>query len=340
MIMDYDHRRALRLFATLALLSTQLFSQPLAAQDVATAETLFREGRELMKAGNLSAACEKFAASQKLDGSSGTLLNLADCHYKEGKVATAWGEFLAASRLARSQGNPGRSEEASKRAADLERSLSYLWLSFAAQVPAMEVKRDNQVLDAAVVSSKIPTDPGPHVISVSAPGYLLWTQTVIVSPGDVKTIQVPALTRGTSPTSTTSAALLASSAPPPSQANTAPAPSDHAGMRTAGFVVGGVGIAALAVGGIFGLRAGSTYKTADDACPTHVGCSTDALDKRSSAGTDATIADIGMGVGVVGLGVGVTLLILAGSKSQETTSWAVAPHVSSNDAGATLAGTF
>src|SRR5258705_3259626 len=67
-----------------------------ASADLAGAEALFRQGRQLLSEGKTAAACEKFAASQRMDPSSGTLLNLADCHAGEGKTASAWAGFLTA----------------------------------------------------------------------------------------------------------------------------------------------------------------------------------------------------------------------------------------------------
>src|SRR5262245_5300846 len=60
------------------------------AQDPAAAEARFREARALLQENRVSEACAKFAESNRLDPSSGTLLNLANCHKTEGKLATAW----------------------------------------------------------------------------------------------------------------------------------------------------------------------------------------------------------------------------------------------------------
>ena len=57
-----------------------------------------------------------------------------------------------------------------------------------------------------------------------------------------------------------------------------------------GLVVGGVGIAGLAAGGVFGVLASSSWKTAQRECPDHTGCSPLAMSDRSHAVTDATVA--------------------------------------------------
>ena len=58
--------------------------------DKVAAEALFEEGRRLVAAGSFVDACPKFADSQRLDPSPGTLLNLASCYEKLGRSATAW----------------------------------------------------------------------------------------------------------------------------------------------------------------------------------------------------------------------------------------------------------
>src|ERR1044071_9787666 len=59
---------------------------PLARAQSAEAEALFRDGRALIKAGKLASGCDRLAASERLESSVGTLLNLGDCREKLGKL--------------------------------------------------------------------------------------------------------------------------------------------------------------------------------------------------------------------------------------------------------------
>lgn len=324
-----------RLLFPVGVLLAATLASPHVHADAAAAEALFREGKKLMAAGDTAAACDKFAESQRLDASSGTLLNLADCHVKQGKTASAWAEFLAAARLARGKGESGRADEAQKRASALEGALSSLSIKVTEQVPGLEIKRDDVVLQQGSLSAKIPVDPGQHVISAAAPGYKAWTKTVTVQPGGaVEEVVIPKLERDASGAAAPSASAAVTStgdAPPPPPRKS----------PTVGYVVGGAGLVLTGVGVFFGLSALSTYKDADSACPKHVGCSQDAADKVDSAKTKANIANVGVGLGVVGLAVGTYLVLSAsGSSSEKTGSIRVAPAVGPSYGGAAMGGTF
>src|SRR5262245_41606279 len=67
-----------------------------AAQDSVAAEALFQQAREAMKASDWAGACAKFTESQRLGPAVGTLLNLAYCSEKLGRVATAWQHYRQA----------------------------------------------------------------------------------------------------------------------------------------------------------------------------------------------------------------------------------------------------
>src|SRR5258706_15511963 len=94
--------------------------------DQPMAQALFEEARALMNSQHVEEACLKFAESQRLDPASGTLLNLAVCHEKQGRTATAWSEYNDVVAAARRERNQERERIASERIREVEPKLCHL----------------------------------------------------------------------------------------------------------------------------------------------------------------------------------------------------------------------
>jgi hypothetical protein len=101
---------------------------------------LFRDGRDLIKHGKLAAGCDKLAASERLESSVGTLLNLGDCRDKLGMTASAWAAFRKAEAMAKRSGDATRQAEASRRAAQVE-PRRRTWDRSADRVDGLVVRR-------------------------------------------------------------------------------------------------------------------------------------------------------------------------------------------------------
>jgi hypothetical protein len=297
------------------------------AEDPAAAEALFREGRELKAAGNLEAACGKLKASQALDPSPGTLLNLADCHLAQGKTATAWAEFVAASRLARERGKDKQEAEATLRGKELEPNLSYLTLQVKDAVPGLVVRRDGEPIVAATFGSRLPVDPGHHVFEAAAPGYQ--TLTLEIDVGASKANAVLAVPRLQQSSAAATAPVATPTTPEP---KAAPPPSTAEHSRSVlPWVIGGIGGALLVGGGVAGGLALSSNSAALDRCPTPDHCNDPkARSLASRRDTEALLADIGVGAGLVGVGMATYLLL---SQSPAPAQYAFVPVLSPGHAG-------
>src|SRR5258706_13765033 len=123
------------------------FAEPTAA-DKSLATQLFKEGRTLVDQGRVADGCRKLEESQRLDPGGGTLLNVALCHEKEGRTATAWTEFTEALGIARKDDRPQRIELAQTHIAALEPTLSRLVIQVpeSSDLPDLEIKRAGKVL--------------------------------------------------------------------------------------------------------------------------------------------------------------------------------------------------
>src|SRR3954468_13496447 len=97
-----------------------------ADDNVAKADKLFVEGRALMDS-DLHAACEKFEESLKWNSQAiGTLLNVALCDEKLGRVASAAAKFAQARDMAREGNMTVHLEAAEERLKDLLPRVPYV----------------------------------------------------------------------------------------------------------------------------------------------------------------------------------------------------------------------
>jgi tetratricopeptide (TPR) repeat protein len=130
------------------------------ASDTALAETLFRDGRELLAAGRIDEACAKLEASQKIDPKIGTLTNLAQCHEQQGKTASAWAEFTEAAALATTMKRANVERYAHEHAVALEARLSRVTLHLSQPAETVQVSLDGKVLTAEAMGVAIPLERG------------------------------------------------------------------------------------------------------------------------------------------------------------------------------------
>ena len=316
-----------RRIASLAAVVAAALAAGTASADAASAEALFREGRRLLEQGKTAEACLTLAQSQAQDPSSGTLLNLGLCHEVQHKLATAWSDYVAAGQLARDQGRVDRAAVAEQKATALEPRLPYLTVTAMAQVPGLQIARGDQLLGPGLLGSAVPLDPGSYMITASAPGHRSWRTTVDVAEAESKIVQVPELEPEVPPPAPAPALELGPPVPPavvprPLAAPPAVALPSATGGHTLGWIIGGTGVAALAVGAGFGLASLASYHDANTLCPSHQDCADDALSARSSATSRAWICNVALGIGVAGVGIGAWVL-LSGRRGEPATHVAV-----------------
>jgi hypothetical protein len=297
------------------------------ARATSPAEELFQQGRELMLAGQTDAACARFAESYAMVASSGALLNLALCHQTQGKTATAWNEYRAAARLARNQGREDRASVADGKAKALEATLARLTTTAVEAVAGLRVATEAGALGDGGLGVEVPIDPGTHKMTVTAPGYLPWTTTLEVKPGQQIAIEIP---------------RLEAEPLPPALARAAPSAGGGLGdnaegaatRRSAlGLYLGGGGGVLLVAGTVFWSVAYAKFQSAQDACAA--GC--------SRADHDGRISDIQSLKGIaVGTWIaGGALLVASGAyvtlrRGRTAPSVALAPH----HAGLSIHGSF
>ncbi len=317
--------------------------------DKALAESLFEAGRTLLKQKNYAAACAKFEASQQQDPSPGTLINLGECYKGQGKTATAWADYKAAAALALNRGRSQQEQLANQRASELESKLSKVTLVKPAEVPAgLTVKLDDRSVGVASFGVPMAVDPGSHTVSLDAPGYKSATKTFKVGDSaDKVTVQLPDLDKApeeAAPAKSGAAAAgsgnvgVGATMPPGGDQGT----SGGGSAKTVGFVLGGVGIASIGAGAVFGILASSQASKAkgdSKLCPDKV-CTPAGRSEIDSAKTKALVSTIGFGVGAAALVAGTVLVLTAKPAEQHAASTRFAPAVGPHGGGVVVTGSF
>lgn len=286
------------LLAQLTLLALLLGTQRASAQSAnerTLAEALFREGRDLMTQGHYAEACPKFAESHRLDPGGGTLLNLAVCHEREGKLASAWAEFQEALALARSDGRQDRVVLAEEHIEKLEPKLARLTVSVTSSAPAdLSVTVRGTPLGTAAWGSAVPIDAGSAEVRATAPGRREFVKTIQIRDGKSHTLEVPELAPldGAGHDSADSASGVGAEQEP-----------NHA----AAYVIGGIGVTSLALGSYFGVRALQDHSEAEDGCGESKCNTTAAAQADESAVFNGWMATAGIAAGVAAIGVAIYL---------------------------------
>ena len=231
----------------LALALTLAVAAPAAAADPAAAQALFDEAKKLMAGGKHAEACPKLAESQRLDPGIGTQFNLASCYEQLGKTATAWSLFLDVAGAAKAAGQAEREKVARQRAAALEPRLMRLAIAVPEDAPAdLEVARDGVPLGRAQWGTPVPVDPGTHEVTAKAPSTLAFRAAVeLTTAGASETVTVrleaapPVLGR---PDAT----------PPrePPAGKDRPSRRNSKGMIVGGIILTGVGLLAAGSGAL------------------------------------------------------------------------------------------
>ena len=283
--------------AVIAALSIFVLSPARAhAQASPEAEKLFRDGKQLMKDGKLAEACNAFEASEKAEHNFATVLSLSDCREKNQQYASAWAGFLQA--YSQTRNDPSKASFAStakQRAAALEPRLSYLTIVVPddSRIDGLEITRDGLPIDSGGWNTAIPIDGGEHTIAGKAPGREPWSTKITLQPEhDKQSVEVPRFKE--LPKSVTHPTVIVQQVRGPAE------PSFFTTRRTIAISVGGLGVVALAAGGILGLQSRSDESDALAACPPGM-CSTDgentANRDHQTAKRRALEANIAFGVG-------------------------------------------
>jgi hypothetical protein len=294
-----------------------------ASAQSAEAQELFDEGRKALAAGDYAKACLKLDASERIERAVGTLLSLAECEHRLGRLASERLHLQEAASWADATHDPlNRGPLARKRFAEIDLRVPRLTLRRAAGAPAAShVTRDDVDLGASAFDAALPVDAGRHVIVVSAPGRASATYEVTLNEGELRVLEVGPGAGETPPSPTTNGLLGWS-------------------RRTWAYALGGTGAAGLAVGSVFGVLTLSTWGQAKRDCGSGCAQGSTARGEAGQAQTDATISTVAFVVGGLAVAAGAYLFFTAPPDGGAARGLTVSPWVAAGGGGASMGGTW
>lgn len=323
-------RRGAVALAALAIFAASLGHLELAsAQPESRAARLFDAGIADLKLERYEAACAALDESYGLDANLGTLIALADCLERWGKLHSAalrFEELIAAA--SGPNASPQRAPQldyARQAIARLGPEVPRLELQLPpAFEPEASVLLDGRPLDTSTELRELGADPGRHVIETRAPGREPWRIELELSAGEHRRVDVelgreqqpepPPPSTAPSPASPSAEPAPAGPVTPaPSASSQAPAP-EGGPWRTVGWSLGALGVAGIGVGAVAGVML-------LDECPSF-DCGS-----RERAKDLALVTDIGFGVGLAALAASAFLLLTTdapardGGQSAESAAW-------------------
>jgi hypothetical protein len=257
-------------------------------QDSAVARQLFAEARQLMAGGDYRQASTRLEESLRLLPGKGTEFNLADCYEHLGRTASAWALYLQVASEAKRDGELAREEAARGRAEAVAPLVPRLTLKVSEPATDIEVLRDGKRVEPGGWGVPLPVDPGPHSLAAHAAGRAAWSSSVTLAAGETFVVVVPRLDDLPQP--------VAIAPAPPDRAPPKEGPHSTPG-RTAGLIVGGVGVAAIAVGSVLGLESIGEYSSANPYCNGANQCREPGYSSRQSAIRDGNIATVAIAAG-------------------------------------------
>lgn len=344
-----------------ALTSAQAPSD--APQNAAAVEALFVRAVKDMAAGNHAAARVELEKAVNLapEAAIGARLKLAECHEKLGELASAWREYKRASEIAAGAGKGDQrkteqAEAAQKEAARLEPMLARLTLRLPASlrgIRGLRIEIGKLSVDEADWNQPFLMDRGDHTITLSAAGYKQREIPVSVqADGTEVEVKLPMLIADAAIRAQSTTAAPTHTATPISGQ---PASLSSGRTKVPGFVLGGMGVAALAVGGaLVGVAVGKLEENeriaprdarGEPICRRNPSAGEDPMCSTLRSNADFVLGPGHAGIGIlvgggVLLGAGVLWLMIPSKKVMDPKTARLVPILSKDRGGLIFSGTF
>jgi hypothetical protein len=318
-------QRVISFIACAALISH--VARAAAAQDddaavIAAARALAVEGFKLAQNDQCAEAIDKLERAEKLHHGAMVSARLAECYIKQGRLV----EGVERLRNVLREPLPANPSEAlqqtyanSKTLLEATRPKLATLTVFVdvAQGSEPTVTIDDHPIPNALLGARRPTDPGEHLITAAAPGYLTSSRHVVLAPGEEASTALALVIDASAPRVRTEPAAVGGTIANDTSADK-PAP-DASAQQPAGaqrnllpaYIAWGAGAAALGVGIGFGVAALNNRSALNEMCPNK-SCSSQQSDLLHTAHVNATISTIGYVTALAGAALGSVLFFTVG----------------------------
>jgi tetratricopeptide (TPR) repeat protein len=286
----------------------------------------FGQALALQTGGDWAGALALFKEVAAVKPTPQVRFNIALCEERLGRLVAALGDYELAGSDAQAQKADQVRQEVDARLESLKARVPRVVVSRGEGAEAATISLDGVPLGDSVLNAPLPVDPGPHIVEATYAGYQQFKQSFRVTEQQNLTIVVKL-----QPNPTPVLPVLVAPAP-------RPAPQS---MRTAGYVVGGAGIASLlASGAMFVLRHNAISDLDKQCGPDRASCPDSARSTVDRGKLYTTLGDVTLAIGAVSLATG-ALLVVLGGHSSERASLALAPSaMGTTGGGASLFGRF
>jgi hypothetical protein len=329
-VVRFRVRHAALLVLSLGVLqpSAALCQEPASAEDkeaVKRAREQFAQALSLQTAGDWAGALTLLKEVAAIKPTPQVRFNIALCEEKLGRLVAALGDYELAAADARESNAQQVAEEVEARRDALQARIPKVVVERGPGAENATIMLDGVALGDSMVGSPMPTDPGPHQVDATAPGFKPFKQSLRLQETQTETVTV------------TLEAEPAAAGPGPGP-HGAPQSSSST-LRTVGFVTTGVGAASLIASGIFFYLRGQTIDDLDAACGADGNSCPESERSTFDKGKTYNMAgNITLAVGAVAVAAGIPMIVL-GSQSSET-AVRVVPAAPGAHAGAALSGRF
>jgi hypothetical protein len=321
-------------FAVAAILLVAATSSAADPEALAKARADFRQALVLQTGGDWAGALSLLRGVAEVATTPQVRFNIALCEEHLGRLSAALGDYDIAAASGAAAGAADVASAARARVNGVRGRLPKLRIVRGQGASVGHIALDGNELGEAVLEKEIPVDPGPHEVEIRSARGAARTTSLRLAEGEHRKIEV------TLPEEALSAPVL------PEKSASQPSPELRPKRSfLLPVVVGSVGLASLAAGGVFALLESSAVKDLNRVCgPSRDACPASSRGEYNDAKTYATATNVTLVVG--GVGVIAAAVIFVASKPHPVTAPTTGLHVEIvpsapfAEAGASVVGRF